>query len=162
MDSKTGYDDDSLVNDITVYSDMVYRLAFSQTRNKDDADDVFQEVFLRYIRKKPVFETEEHKKAWLIRVTVNCCKKMWLSAWIKRMVPMDENILFETKEEISLHYELNKLPVKYRTVIHLFYYENMSIEEISRVQHKKPSTVRAQLTRARYRLKEIMKGEYDV
>lgn len=162
MEPKQLNDDYCLERDIETYSSMVYRLAFSQTRNKSDADDIFQEVFFRYIRDKPVFETEKHKKAWLIRVTVNCCKKMWASAWIRKIVPMDENIIFETKEEINLHYELRKLPMKYRAVIHLFYYEDLSIEEISEILRKKPSTVRAQLTRARRRLKEIMKEGYDV
>jgi len=137
-------------------------MAFAQTRNKSDADDIFQEVFLRYIKRKPVFKSEEHRRAWFIRVTVNCCKKYWLSAWITKMVPMDENLIFEADEEINLHYELEKLPMKYRAVIHLFYYEDLSIEEISEILHKKPSTVRAQLTRARYKLKDIMKEGYDV
>ena len=57
---------------VNKYADMVYRLAFAQVRSKSDADDIFQEVFLRYVRSKPVFENEEHRKAWLIRVTVNC------------------------------------------------------------------------------------------
>jgi len=146
-------------NVIKVYSTMVYRLAFSQTRNKSDADDIYQEVFLRYIRKKPQFETEEHKKAWFIRVTINCCKKMWVSAWIRKMAPIDETIVFETKEETNLHYELQKLPMKYRAVIHLFYYEDLSVEEISEILNQKPSTIRTQLTRARYKLKEIMKED---
>ncbi len=66
------------------------------------------------------------------------------------------------KEETDLHYELQKIPMKYRTVIHLFYYEDLSIEEISEVLNQKPSTIRAQLTRARYKLKEILKEDYDV
>nr|WP_276020219.1 sigma-70 family RNA polymerase sigma factor [Acetivibrio straminisolvens] len=154
---------DDVENVIRSYSNMVYRLAFSQTTNKSDADDIYQEVFLRYIRKRPQFETEEHRKAWFIRVTVNCCKKVWVSAWIRKKASMDESIAFETKEEVNLHYELQKLPMKYRAVIHLFYYEDMSIEEISRVLKQKPSTTRAQLTSARYKLKEIMsKEDYDV
>ena len=154
--------DECLENVIKAYSNMVYRLAFSQTRNKTNADDIYQEVFFRYIRKKPHFETEEHRKAWFIRVTINCCKTMWASSWIKKVVPLDENIVFETKEETNLHYELLKLPTKYRTVIHLFYYEDLSIEEISKTLNKKPSTIRTQLTRGRYKLKEILKEDYDV
>jgi len=141
---------------------MVYRLAFSHTRDRCSANDIYQEVFLRYIRKRPQFETEKHRKAWLIRVTVNCCRKMWTSSWKKKIVPLDESIIFETKEETNLHYELQKLPVKYRTVIHLFYYEDLKVEEIGEILHKKPSTVRAQLTRARSKLKEILKEGYDV
>lgn len=151
-----------LENVVKAYSNMVYRLAFSQTRNKSDADDIYQEVFLRYIRKNPHFETEEHRKAWLIRVTINCCKKMWTSSWIKKIVPLDETIVFEMKEDTNLYYELQKLPMKYRAVIHLFYYEDLSIEEISKALNQKPSTIRTQLTRARYKLKKILKEDYDV
>ena len=150
---------------IKVYSNMVYKLAFSQTRDKNTADDIYQEVFLRYIKKEPKFETEEHRKAWLIRVTINCCKKLWGSSWIKRTVALDENTMlemFETKEENYLHCELIKLPMKYRAVIHLFYYEDLSVENISKVLNRKPSTVRTQLTRARYKLKELLKEDYHV
>lgn len=157
--------DGCLEDVIKVYSNMVYKLAFSQTRDKNTADDIYQEVFLRYIKKEPKFETEEHRKAWLIRVTINCCKKLWSSSWIKRTVALDENTMlemFETKEENYLHCELIKLPMKYRAVIHLFYYEDLSVEDISKVLNRKPSTVRTQLTRARYKLKEILKEDYHV
>ena len=71
---------------IEKYKDMVYRIAFSYCRNRSDADDVFQEVFLRYFRKSPVFENAEHEKAWLIRVTVNCSKSVLMSPWRKHEV----------------------------------------------------------------------------
>ncbi|HOQ36128.1 MAG TPA: sigma-70 family RNA polymerase sigma factor [Acetivibrio sp.] len=162
MEQESFCANDSLESVINAYSNMVYRLAFSHTRDRCSANDIYQEVFLRYIRKRPQFETEKHRKAWLIRVTVNCCRKMWTSSWKKKIVPLDESIIFETKEETNLHYELQKLPVKYRTVIHLFYYEDLKVEEIGEILHKKPSTVRAQLTRARSKLKEILKEGYDV
>lgn len=149
--------DDCIENVIKIYSNTVYRLAFSQTRNKSDADDIFQEVFLRYLKKKPEFETEDHRKAWLIRVTINCCKKMWASTRRKRTEELDDAMIFEEKEDKNLDYELKKLPIKYRVVIHLFYYEDLSIEEISKVIKRKPSTIRTQLTRARRKLKEILK-----
>ena len=153
---------DCLESAVRLYSNMVYRLAFSQTRNKSDADDIYQEVFFRYIRKKPQFETEEHRKAWLIRVTVNCCKKIWASAWMRKMVPLEDTITFEMGEENNINYELRKLPMKYRAVIHLFYYEDLSIEEISKALNQNPSTIRTQLTRARCKLKKVLKEDYDV
>ena len=63
------------------YADLIYKLAFSRMKNAADAEDVFQEVFLRYFSKRPVFDSEEHRKAWLIRVTLNCCNKLFASAW---------------------------------------------------------------------------------
>lgn len=152
---------DCVENIIELYSNMIYRLAFSHTRNKSDADDIYQEVFFRYIKINPRFETEEHRKAWLIRVTVNCCKKLRLSSWKNKIVPLEDNIIFKSENENSLHFELLKLPVKYRIVIHLFYFENMSIEEISKTLKQKPSAIRMQLTRARRKLEEILKEEYN-
>lgn len=162
MEQQSLRTDDCMESVIKVYSNMVYRLAYSHTRSKSYADDIYQEVFFRYIRKKPQFETEKHRKAWFIRVTINCCKKIWASSWIKKIVPLDEPIIFEMKEENNLHYELQKLPIKYRSLIHLFYYEDLSIEEISETLNRKPSTIRTQLTRARYKLKEILKEDNDV
>ena len=151
--------DDSTEKVIQYYSDMVYRLAFARTGTKQDADDVFQEVFLRYVRKKPIFTDEEHRKAWLIRVTINCSNNFWSSLWNKRTQQLNEEIIFETKDTIDLFAELQQLPPKYREVIHLFYYEDMSLEEISLALHRKNATVRTQLTRARAMLKKFMKEE---
>ena len=78
--------DDWAAEALRKYSDMVYRLAYAQVRNRTDADDIFQEVFIRLVKSSPEFESDEHMKAWLIRVTVNCSKTMWLSSWKKRMV----------------------------------------------------------------------------
>nr|WP_315025000.1 sigma-70 family RNA polymerase sigma factor [uncultured Aminipila sp.] len=162
MENQSLSTDDCIENVVNMYSSMVYRLAFAQTRNKSDADDTFQEVFMRYIKRKPIFETEEHRKAWLIRVTINCSKKLWASTWRKRTEVLDQSIAFEIEEEKNLYDELQKLPVKYRAVLHLFYYEDLSIEEISEVLKQKPSTIRTQLTRGRRKLKEILKEGYNV
>lgn len=152
---------DSLSNEAVVkkYADMVYRLALVRTGNSWDADEVFQEVFLRYFRKKPVFTDENHRKAWLLKVTVNCSKKLQLSLWQKRFVRLDESIPFTEKEDINLFTYICRLPQKYRDVIHLFYYEDMSCDEIAQLLGRKPSTVRTQLTRARAMLKEILQEE---
>ncbi len=141
------------------YADMVYRLAFAQARSGSDADDIFQEVFLRYVRSRPVFESEEHRKAWLIRVTVNCAKKHWSSAWRRRTVPLEDSDTFELPEENELYEAMRKLAPKYRSVIHLFYYEGYSIAEIGGILGVRESTVRTQLTRARARLSEMLKGD---
>ena len=146
---------------IEKYADMVYRLVFSRVKNKNDADDIFQEVFLRYIKSERDFETEEHRKAWLIRVTINCSNSFFRSSWIQKVVPMEgtESIPFESPEELGLHELLMELPVKYRTVLHLFYYEDLPINEISRILKQKPATVKTQLVRARQMLKKKLKGD---
>ena len=111
---------------IEKYKDMVYRIAFSYCRNRSDADDVFQEVFLRYFRKSPVFENAEHEKAWLIRVTVNCSKSVLMSPWRKHEVELDDSIHYEDKYESDLFRAVMQLPAKYRIVIELYYYEGIS------------------------------------
>ena len=151
--------DDCLEDIIAKYGDMVYRLSVSQMKNKYDADDVFQEVFFRYIKKDYKFDSEQHRKAWFIRVTINCCKSLHASAWWKRSVPLGDEVIFEAKEENDLFDEMQKLPMKYRYVIHLFYYEDMSIDDICMALKRKPSAVKMQLSRARKMLKEIINEE---
>ena len=147
---------------IEYYSDMVYRLAFARTGTKHDAEDVYEEVFLRFLKKKPEFESEEHRKAWFLRVTVNCSNTFLSSIWQKRTEGLSEEISFTEKEHQDLHQELQRLPMKYRSVIHLFYYEEMSVEEIGLILNRKPATVRTQLTRARELLRGMLKEEdYD-
>lgn len=145
---------------IEKYIDMVYRLALSRTRNRMTADDVVQEVFLRYIRTDKVFESEEHIKAWLLRVTINCSNSVFESSWFKKTVPLNEEIPFDTPEKSEVYYAVLELPKKYRTVIHLFYYEDMSIAEIAKCLGEKISTVKSQLHRGRGMLREKLKGGY--
>lgn len=144
---------------ITQYQNMVYRLAVAKMGNRQEAEDVFQEVFLRYLKKQPAFASEEHRKAWLLRVTINCCKKHLLSPWKKRTEPLCEDLVFQEPEREWVFQELLKLPDLYREVLHLFYYEDMSTEEIAVLLKRKKSTVRTQLTRARACLKEILEEE---
>ncbi len=141
---------------IKTYSDMVYRLAFARTGTKEDAEEVCQEVFLRLLKKRPVFESEEHCKAWLLRVTVNCSNTLLTSLWKKRTVALEEDLPFQEEESLELYRELSGLPQKYRDVIHLFYYEELPVAEMAKILRRKESTVRTQLTRARAMLKEIL------
>ena len=144
------------------YSDMVYRIAFSNCKNQWIAEDVVQEVFLRYIRKMPVFENEEHEKAWLIRVTVNCCKSQMTSAWMKRTLPMEEaaTITFENPEQEQFFELIQSLPRTYRTVLYLRYYEEYSVGEIAKILHLSENTVSACLSRARKKLKGAIGEEW--
>ena len=139
------------------YGTMVYRLAYAQLRSRHDADDVFQEVFLRYHRAAPPFESEEYRKAWLLRVTANCAHSLAASPWRKRSVPLEDVYAYSDQEESGLDAALAQLPSKYRSVIHLYYYEGYSTEEIARILGRRASTVRAQLTRARQTLARLLK-----
>lgn len=144
---------------ITFYSDMVYKLALAKCKNTEDAEDVFQEVFLRYIKKNPQFTDEEHRKAWLIRVTINCSNKALTSPWRKRTEKITEDIYVKDNYSNELYYELLKLPEKYREVIHLYYYQDMSVDEIANALGKRSSSIRTRLARARQLLKKFMREE---
>jgi RNA polymerase sigma-70 factor (ECF subfamily) len=141
------------------YKNTVFRIAYAYCRNRSDAEDVFQEVFLRYFRKSPSFSDSSHEKAWFIKVTVNCCKKLCLSSWYKKMVPLEEDISFETREESELYYAVMELPLKYRIAVHLYYYEDYNIRQIAKMTNQKETTVATQLQRARQHLKSKLKEE---
>lgn len=145
------------------YADMVYRLAYAHLRNPADAEDVFQDVFLKYAEKAPAFADEEHRKAWLLRVTVNRCRSHYRSNWWKRIVPLEDarHAALPAPEDPELDGALERLPAKYRAVIHLHYFENYNTSEIAELTGQRASTVRAQLTRARRMLTELLKGEAD-
>ena len=143
------------------YGGTVYRLAYAQTRSRHDADDIFQEVFLRVAQRRPVFDSDAHAKAWLLRVTLNCLKSHWRAAWRRHDVPLDERIPLPAPEERALDDALRRLAPKYRAAVHLFYYEGYSAEEIARMTGEKPSAIRTRLTRARAQLREMLKGEMD-
>lgn len=153
------------INQDTVISrqkDMVYRLAYSQCHQKDKADDIFQEVMYRYIKKKPVFHSFEHEKAWFIKVTLNCSKTFLMSFWNNKVEEIhDEDLVISMKKEY-LSYYLHKLPQKYNAVLYLFYYEEYSTKEITDMLHLKDNHVRVLLNRALLQLKkEMMKDERD-
>ena len=139
------------------WGDMVYRLALARTASVPDAEDVFQEVFLRYFRHEDGFQNDEHRKAWLIRCTVNRCKSLLSSPWRKRTVPL------ETAEEVGVEDDYREvytavlsLPAKYRCVIHLHYFEGLSVAEMARTLHVPEGTVKSQLSRGRALLREIL------
>ncbi len=145
------------------YTDTVYRLAFVRTKNKYDADDVLQEVFLRYMKIWQKMESEEHIKAMLIRMTVNCSNSLLSSAWFKRTDPLSDVLLAECMDESYILFAVLKLPIKYRTVIHLHYYMGYSVEEIAKITSTKSATVKTQLSRGRQQLKIILKADdFDV
>ena len=146
---------------IRKYFDTVYRLALSRTNNRDWADEVVQDVFLKYIKTDKMFSDEEHIKAWLITVTINCTKSLFSSSWNKKHIPLTEDIEFETRESNDVYFAVAKLPVKYRTVIHLFYYEDMSVKQIALCLGTKEATVKSLLHRARTLLKPLLGGRED-
>ena len=153
------------------YSDMVYRLAYSRTGSTFDADDILQDVFLRYIRADKTYNDEEHRKSWLIRITINCTRSYAASAW-KRHTDYSEpdpNLgaedphLSQTETKSDVMNALLKLPEKYRTAIYLHYYEDMSVAQVAKAVGTTETNVKTRLSRGRDMLRELLEGvEFDV
>ena len=145
------------------YLDMVYRLAYARMRSRQDAEDVSQEVMLKLCKSTGKIESETHLRHWLIRVTLNECTNLFRSAWRRSTLPLEEGML-PAIEDIPasndrLDAALAKLKPDQRAVIHLFYYEDMSTDEIARALKVKPTAVRERLHRARKKLNQLLVGE---
>ena len=148
---------------VRYYSPMVYRIALTKTQSSHDADDIFQEVFLKLVMNTKPFETEEHRKAWLIRVTINCCNSHFTAPWRKNVNSLDDAIMSQLPDESAdtgtliegqdVYAEVLRLPPNMREVILLYYYEEMSIREISLVLQTTEVNVKKRLSRARQKLK---------
>lgn len=146
---------------IEKYSDMLIRISFTYMKNMSDAEDMAQETLLKLIQKKPSFENSDHEKAWLIRVNINLCKNHLKTAWFRKTQPLEENTCDFTPEESEVLSEVLELPLKYRGVIQLFYFEDYTISEISGILGIRKSTVGSQLHSARQLLKSKLKEGFD-
>ena len=148
---------------VRYYSPRVYRIALTKTQSSYDADDIFQEVFMKLCMNTKLFDSEEHRKAWLIKVTINCCNSHFTAPWRKNVDSLDDAILSqipdETTEECDLgdgpdvYAQVLKLPQNMREVVLLYYYEEMSIREISQVLQTSEVNIKKRLSRARQKLK---------
>lgn len=144
------------------YIDTIYRLALSRTKMPQYAEDITQDVFVKLISSNKNFESEEHLKAWLLRVTINLTKDLFSSAWFRTTAELDENLSYTPDNGGELYEALMKLPQKYRTVIHLHYYEGYGVNEIAHIIKASVGTVKSQLHRGRQMLKAIMEEEETV
>ena len=141
------------------YGDRLFSAAFSICRNREDADDTVQDTFLKYYTLNEEYIDESHLKAWLIRVAINRAKDLSGAFWRKNRVCWEEymdELEFQEPEDRSLFEAVMRLPGKYRIVIHLFYYEEYSIDEISAILHRSQGTVKSQLSRGRKLLKTML------
>lgn len=138
------------------YANTVYKVALAQVKNRDDANDIFQEVFLRLVKHQKTFASDEHLKAWLIRITINCCKDFFKNRYNASKQELVIDIPFEDPSHHEVFYRLQELDEKYRVVIHLFYYEQYSIREIGKLLNTSEATIKTRLARGRSNLKKIM------
>lgn len=144
------------------YADIVRRLCLVHVKNYADTEDIFQTVYLKYVLSSVSFESEEHEKAWFIRVTINACKDLLKSFFHSRTVSLDE--VMEQSEQIPEEHRevldaVLSLPPKYRDVVYLHYYEEYTAPEISRILGKNVNTVYTLLTRSRQMLREKLGGD---
>ena len=146
------------------YGDMVRRLCLVHLKNPADTEDIFQNVFLKYVLSPVVFESPEHEKAWLIRVTINACRDLVKGFFRSRTVPLEE-LLEQPAPLLEEHREVLEavlaLPRKYRDAVYLHYYEGYTAAEIGKLLGKNTNTVYTLLNRAREQLRETLGGDRD-
>ena len=152
-----------MMNEETVvrtYADMVYKIAYRYVANPTDVDDVFSETFLTYFKKERVFQDEEHRKAWLIRVTINCAKDLLRSkpSWeeLNETIAGDDLPAVSSEEQLDLHKAIRQLRLEYREVICLYYLEGLSVTEISAVLGRNENTIKTHLARGREKLRKYL------
>ncbi len=150
---------------VDIYGNMILRLAYTYLKNIVDAEDVVQEVFLKIVECMPKFNDKTHEKAWIVRATINLCKNKLKLFWNRKIDPLDEIKEISVTDDYDENSDVLKavlgLPEKYRTVVHLYYYEQYSTPEIAQLINKNEATVRSILHRAKEKLKSVLKEAYD-
>ena len=150
---------------VTKYSDMIYGITFRYMGNKEDAEDAYSETFLAYFKKERTFESEEHRKAWLIRVAINCCKQMLMARDypddIDEVEVADDERPYSKDEVMDLREAIEKLKPEYKETILLFYINDMSVKQIAETIGENENVVKLRLSRARKKLKEFL-GEEEL
>lgn len=147
---------------LDTYGNHILRYAYSYLHNMSDAEEILQETLLQFLKTAPIFETAEHEKAWLLRVAANLSKNRIAYRKRRETDELDETLVAEQREDLSFVWEaVRALPVKYREVIHLFYYEGYTTKQIAAILRSNEATIRSHLHRGRAKLKELLKEGYD-
>jgi len=146
------------------YQDNLFAIAFQYTKNAADADDMVQIALIKCLKNKKPFESEQHLRHWLIRVTINECKRYMVSPWKRLLEPLEDyadSLGFETSEQSELFFAVMALPKKYRVPVHLYYYEDYSVREVAEALGLRESAVQTRLLRARRKLKQTLEEWND-
>ncbi len=145
-----------------VHGNAILRLAYSYLHNMSDAEEILQDTLLKFLQTNPDLSSEEHEKAWLLRVAANLSKNRIRYNTIRDTDELKDELVAREREDLSFVWEAVKaLPEKYREVIHLFYYEGRSTREIADILNRNESTIRSDLLRGREQLKSVLKEAYD-
>jgi RNA polymerase sigma factor (sigma-70 family) len=162
MDVTSSGTNDVVTRAIEKYSDMIYRICFMYLKSEADSQDISQEIFLKLLQRKEPFESDEHEKAWLIRVTINKCKDFHKSFFHKNVCSIENmEIPTQDKTETGVLQQVLLLPQKYRDVIYLYYFEDYPVAEIAAILGEKENTVHTHLRRAKALLKDKLRGFED-
>lgn len=156
--------EEEVIRAIRQYSDTVKRICLVHLKNSTDTEDVFQDVFLKYALCSAAFESPEHEKAWLIRVTMNSCKDFLKRFFRNRTMSLEramEQAVAPEDEQREVLQAVLRLPEKYRRVVYLHYYEGYTAPQIGKLLNKNVNTVYTLITRARQLLRNDLGGEYD-
>lgn len=141
---------------VQTYSDTLIRIAVQQTKNMSEAEDIVQEVYMTLMRQKKTFESKQHLKAWLIKVTFNKCRDYFRSSRVKKTIPITEEMNFIAKEEQIVLPEIFQLDEKERAIVYLHYYEGYTTAEIANLLEMNVNTIGSKLRRVRTKLKTIL------
>lgn len=144
------------------YGNAILRLAYSYLHNMSDAEDVLQDTLIKFIESAPDFQSEHHKKAWLLKVASNLSKNKIDYNKTRETDELEENLVAEENENLSFVWDAVKhLPENYREVIHLYYQEGYKTKEIGKILNRNESSIRSDLKRGREKLKSILREAYD-
>lgn len=149
---------------VETYQNNLYAAAFHVCRNAQDAEDVVQDTFIQYLSQKQEFESEQHIRAWLIRVAINQAKNKTTSFFRRNSLPLEDymqTLTFESEESSALFEAVMHLPEKYRIVIHLFYYEDYAVKEIAEILRLTENNVKVRLSRGRMLLRNTLKEVWE-
>ena len=151
--------DGDIVRIVETYSDMLLRIALNRVKSVPAAEDIVQGVFERLMRRRPVFESREHEKAWLIRTAVNLCLSDLRAESRHGSVPLDENLAGEYGEDASEVLDaVRSLPIQDRYAVYLYYYEGYAVKDIGKMLKEPEGTISSRLSRARKKLRTLLEG----
>ncbi len=144
------------------YGNSILRLAYSYLHNMMEAEDMVQDTIIRYMQSAPEFNSPSHEKAWVLRVAINLCKNKIRYNRVRQTSELDEGLIADEEQQLQFVWEaVKRLPDMYSEVMHLFYQEGYPTAAIAEIIGKKETTVRSLLHRAREKLKQVLKEEYD-
>ena len=147
---------------VRTHENTLYRAALAILGDVQEAEDAVQDTFLKYLEKALAFESAGHERAWLLRVTVNGCKSRLRSPWRRRRAPLLESYPAAAPEEQTALEAVLSLPPKERAAVHLYYCEGYQTAEIAAITGEAEGTVRSRLSRARAKLRDTLKGDFEV